>query len=278
MGLALAAGAGGAGLSACKKQPPPPPPPAAAPPAAAAPAAPPLPDIQCPPAETFASLGGPGRVLRTACVVFSPGRYWLGTALSYADKPAGKPAKPGKPGKPGAVGAGLDPRLYFLSGSPSSKVMLFDVQPLPVQAIEALIQDSKEVGVQIRRTRDDRSLVRLGITGSKGDATRPDVRELGLLLQLVAHKPPQILWVGAGDQTTTQGDCITEQTVDFEMLFRTRLERFAGGKSRPVPGGKAEACAGGGGPSMQETVAFQAVPLARGRILGEDAPPAPARP
>jgi hypothetical protein len=246
--------------AACKKQSPPPPP--ATPPAAAkAPAAPPLPEITCPPESTFTSLGGKGRVLHTACTVFSPGRYWLATTLSYDQKP----------GK-----AGRAPKLSFLSGSPGGRIIVFDVQPLPVAPIEALIKDNKQVGVQIRRTRDDRSLVRLGVTGSSGNPAKPDLREIGMLLQLVAHQPPKILWTGPGDQITTSGDCISEERVEFEMLFRTRLERFNMTKSRPVVGGSPEACAAG--PSMQETVAFQGVALARGRTLGEDAPPAPSKP
>ena len=245
-----------ASVSACKKKAPPPAPAPAAPAAAQVPPAPPLPEIHCPPEDTFAALGGKGRVLRTACVVFAPGRYWLGTALSYDDKPS-------------KGGVGRSPKLSFLSGSPAGKVMVFDVQPLPTAAIEALIKDSKQVGVQIRKTRDDRALVRLGVTGSGGDPA-VDLREVGMLLQLVAHKPPSILWTGPGDQITTEGGCISEQRVEFEMLFRTRLERFSITRTRPVAGGKPEAC--GAGPSMQETVGFQGVPLARGRVLGEDAP------
>ena len=59
-----------------------------------------------------------------------------------------------------------------------------------------------------------------------------------MLLQLVAHQPPKILWTGPGDQITTEGGCISEQLVEFEMLFRTRLERFNITRSRPVAGGK----------------------------------------
>jgi hypothetical protein len=247
-------------VPACKKKATPPAPAPAAPAAAQVPPAPPLPEIHCPPEDTFAPLGGKGRVLRTACVVFAPGRYWLGTALSYDDK-LGK--------TPGQGGAGRTPKLSFLSGSPGGKVMVFDVQPLPTAAIEALIKDSKQVGVQIRKTRDDRSLVRLGVTGSGGDPAL-DLREVGMLLQLVAHKPPSLLWTGPGDQIAVEGGCLSEQRVEFEMLFRTRLERFSMTRTRPVAGGKPEACAAG--PSMQETVAFQGVPLPRGRALGEDAP------
>jgi len=249
--------------AACKKQSPPPPPatPPPAPAAAKAPAAPPLPEITCPPESTFTPLGGKGRVLHTACTVFSPGRYWLATTLSYDQKP----------GK-----AGRAPKMSFLSGSPGGRIIVFDVQPLPVAAIAALIKDNKQVGVQIRRTREDRSLVRLGITGSSANPAKPDLREIGMLLQLVAHQPPKILWTGPGDQITTEGDCISEQRVEFEMLFRTRLERFNMTRTRPVEGGKPEACAAG--PSMQETVAFQGVSLARGRTLGEDPPPAPTKP
>ena len=218
---------------------------------------PPLPEIHCPPAETFAALGGKGRALHTDCVVFAPGRYWLATALSH-DLKTGKNA-----------------RLHFLSGSPASRVMVFDVQPLPAAEIESLVKESGKggkVGVRIRRTRDDKALVRLGITSQRGDDSKPELREIGLLLQLVAHAPPKLLWIGPGDQVSTGADgCITEQVVDFELLFRTRLERFVMTGSRPAPGAKAASC--GSGPSMQDTVAVKAVSLPRGRVLGEDAGP-----
>jgi hypothetical protein len=251
-------------VPACKRQSPPPAPPPTAPPAqpaAKAPPAPPPPQIACPPESTFTPLGGKGRVLHTACTVFSPNSYWLAATLSY-DQQKGK--------------AGRAPKLSFLSGSAGGKVIVFDIQPLPVAAIEKLIKDNKQVAVQIRRTREDRSLVRLGVTGSSANPAKPDLSEIGMLLQLVAHQPPKILWTGPGDQITTKGDCISEERVEFEMLFRSRLERFNVTKSRPVVGGSPEACAAG--PSMQETVAFKGVALARGRTLGEDSPPDPAKP
>jgi hypothetical protein len=253
-----AVGLFGVGLGAgCKKQPPPPPPaPPPMKPVAAAPAAapsPPLPAIPCPPAETFAPLKEKGRALRTDCVEFSPGRYWLAGALSYDEK------------------TGKKPRLHLLSGGTGPRIIVFDVEPLPAADIEALIKQSKEIGVKVRKTREDRALVRMGITGRWGTPERPEQREAGILLQLAAHAPPKMLWMGPGDQTTTGNDgCISEQAIDFELLFRTRLERFTMVRARPVPGGKPAAPCGAG-PSMQDSVSYQPRALAAGRPLVAEA-------
>jgi hypothetical protein len=174
------------------------------------PPSPPLPDIKCPPPETFAPVstqqGRALRALRTDCVVFSPGRYWLAAALSYDQK------------------TGKAPRLHLLSGGTGSRIIVFDVEPLPTTEVEALIKQSKEVAVTVRKTREDRALVRMGIIGRSGTPDRPEQREAGILLQLAAHAPPKMLWLGPGDQTTTGNDgCITEQAIDFELLFRSRL-------------------------------------------------------
>jgi hypothetical protein len=59
--------------------------------------------------------------------------------------------------------------------------------------------------------------------------------------------------------------CITEQVVDFELLFRTRLERFTSQRSRPAPGAKNPSCTTG--PSMQDSVPYQPVALKKGRLL-----------
>jgi hypothetical protein len=241
----------------CKKKQQPPPPPTQA----AAPGAPatPLPDIKCPAPETFAPLGteqgSPSRAFRTDCVVFAPGRYWLASALSYEDK------------------TGKAPRLHLMSGGTGDRIIVFDVEPLPSAEIEALVKQSKEVGVKIRKTHDDRALVRLGVTGRSGTSERPELREVGMLLQLAAHQPPRVLWVGPGDQVSTGADgCINEQVVDFELLFRTRLERFTVVRARPAPGAKAANCPTG--PSMQDSVSYQPVPLKKGRpLVAEAAPP-----
>jgi hypothetical protein len=198
------------------------------------------------------------RALRSACVVFAPGRFWLAAVLGYDEK------------------TGKNPRLAMISGSPSSKMMVFDVAPLPVAPIEKLLAESKEVNVHIRKTRDDHALVRMGISGGPDD--KPDSREIGVLLQLVAHQPPKILWVGDGDKVTTEANgCIVEQTVDFELLFRTRLEQFTLGKVRPGPGGTVPpACQVS--PSTQESLNYQALALPPGHVYDPATPAAAAVP
>lgn len=269
-------------VSACKKAPPPPPTPTTV--AQPVQKAPELPTIHCPPQETFIPFlveppaetkgegadksgkakaavakkpaGGknPPRTLRTDCVVFAPGRFWLATALSYDEK------------------TGKNPRLGLFSGSPGGRTILFDVAPLPTGPIEKLIAESKEVGVQIRKTRNDQSLVRLGVKGGPG-GDKADFREVGLLLQLVAHQPPKILWAGEGDQVTTGPDgCVGEQLVEFELLFRTRLERFNVGRIRPGADGKVPATCQAD-PSTQDSVSYQPIALGTGRTFGGTAVP-----
>ena len=240
-------------VSGCRKKAEPPAP--AKPPATSAPAAPET-VVNCPGKETFAPMEtAKGRVLHSDCVVYAPGRYWLATTLSYEEK------------------TGKSPKLSFLTGGFGPRITVFDVEPMPAEEITKLVSGSREVAVKIRRTRSDSALVRLGVMGTQGDAAKPESREVGMLLQLVAHAPPKLLWVGPGDQTTVGSDgCINEQVVDFELLFRTRLERFTTQKSRPVPGGKAGSCASSAGPSMQDSVAYQPVALKKGRPLHGEPP------
>jgi hypothetical protein len=271
---------------ACKKAAPPPPPAAPAAPVAAVAKAPPLPPVPCPAAEGFAPFladagppapevkdakgkptkakpakkpgtlrgqGGPTRALRSSCVEFAPGRFWLAAVLTYDE------------------GSGKNPRLGLVSGgAPDSRWILFDVTPLPTEQIEKLLASSAQTGVQIRKTRNDTGLVRLGVTGGPGGG-KPDQQEVGLLLQLMAHKPPHILWEGPGDHIATGDDgCVTEQSVDFELLFRTRLERFTIGKIRPDASGKIPPTCKSD-PSMQESMNMSPVPLAPGRAFAEAA-------
>jgi hypothetical protein len=292
-----AAFAGGFGIvllglvaAGCKKAPPPAPPPPPAAPILRAPPEPPLPPISCasselllaaflaepapattPAAPTAAGKAAPAvkpkpakktagkaptRALRSACVVFAPGRFWLAAVLGYDEK------------------TGKNPRLALISGSPSSKLMVFDVAPLPPAPIEKLLAESKEVNVHIRKTREDHGLVRMGISGGPDD--KPDSREVGILLQLVAHQPPKILWVGDGDQVTTDAEgCIIEQAVDFELLFHTRLEQFTITKVRPGPGGViSPKCKTS--PSTQESLNYQALALPPGHVFDPATLTAPA--
>ena len=236
----------------CRKKSPPGPPPSAQPAPASRPLAarPDAAPISCPAPEAFASLAAQkGRQLRTGCVVLYEGFYWGAAALTYDEKGPAQPA------------------LHFLTGGPHSRTLAFDVEPAPAKEIEALIRGSREVAVAIRRPRGDRSLVRMGVVGRSGTAEKPESREIGVLLQLVAHSPPKILWWGPGDQTTVEANgCVNEQTVDFELLFRTRLQRFTTSRARPPAGGKpGTACSPGS--SMQDEVAYQATPVKSPRPL-----------
>jgi len=241
IGLALAGG------PACKKKAPPEAESDKAP--AAAQKGPAGPSLECPPPTTFAPLSTEkGRKLETACVVFASGLYWLATALEYDEK------------------TGANPALYFMSGNASGRVMVYDLKPAPTEAIQKLIQDSKRVSMQIRRTHNDNALVRLGVMGHMGEGENADRVEVGMLLKLVAHAPPQVLWVGEGDRRVTGPDgCVEEQVIDFELLFRTRLEKFATARAYPAPGNKTATCRPG--PSMQDSVAFKPVSLERPRPL-----------
>ena len=183
-------GAARPGGPACKKAPPPAP--ARARPARAAggrprPLAARAPDaapISCPARGRLRQPGGrpqgDGAAARTACTVLYEGFYWGATALSFAEKGPPRPV------------------FHFLTGGPHSRTLVYDVEPAPAKEIEALIRSSKQVAVTIRRTRGDRSLVRMGVTGQSGSPTRPESREIGVLLQLVAHAPPEGPVVGPG--------------------------------------------------------------------------------
>jgi hypothetical protein len=88
-----------------------------------------------------------------------------------------------------------------------------------------------------------------------------------VVLQMVAHKPPRVLWVGTGDQVRVEGGCVTEQAVGFEMPFGTRLEVVRSVRARPAEaGGKLPAgCASS--PGTQEPVDFKPVSLKPPRVL-----------
>lgn len=224
------------GLAACKKKPPPP----------AAAARPPGPDptsVVCPPADKLTrgvEKDQPGRTVRTACIVFAPGYYWLGAALSYDAKTSG------------------DVRLHMLSGGQAQRIT--DIDPLPAAALSDLIKKSDEVEVRIRKAGADNRLVRLGVMGRRGGSKQPEGDEIGLVLQLVAHAPPKLLWVGEGDSIRTSDGCTIEQLVNFEMPFGNRLEMITSAR-----GSGAGKC--GGGPASQQQIESKGVPLKAGRPL-----------
>lgn len=197
-----------------------------------------LPTIVCPPADklTKAVEGDQkGRTVKTACVVFAPGYYWLAAAVSYEPK------------------TGANPRVHMISGGMAGRIS--DIDPLPSAAITDLVKTSDDVDVQIRKGSDNR-LVRMGVRGRHGD----DSDEVGMVLQLVAHAPPKLLWVGAGDQKRTGGGCTTERRVDFEMPFGTRLEMMTAVRATGGPECK-------GGPTSQEQIESRGVAQKAGRDL-----------
>ena len=179
-----------------------------------------------------------GRAVRAACVVFAPGDYWLGVAVSYDPKTTS------------------EVRLHLLSGGQAQRIS--EIEPIPTDAIAALIKKSDAVEVHIRKGPDNR-LVRLGVVGRRG-GQKPEADEVGMVLQLVAHAPPRLLWVGPGDEVRTTDGCTVERTVDFEMPFGNRLEMISSVRAK---GGSN--CTSG--PSSQEQIESKGVALKAGRAL-----------
>jgi hypothetical protein len=228
----LAALLGLAPLAGCKKAAPPPGRAALVKPGAN------LPTITCPPNDKLVhavEADQKGRTVRTACVVFAPGYYWLAAAVSYDPK------------------TGADVRMHLVSGGMADRIS--DVDPLPAAAITDLIKKSDEIDVQIRKGPDNR-LVRMGVRGRQGKSTE----EIGMVLQLVAHAPPKLLWIGPGDQLRAADGCTVERTIDFEMPFGNRLEKVTTMRAK---GG--HDCTAG--PTSQEQVETRGVALKAGRTL-----------
>lgn len=196
-----------------------------------------------PPAELEALLAEPGRSVRTACHAHGDVPYWLGAALSVDPTGAG------------------EPRLQFLSGGITSRGIVFEVEPLPDGALRDLVSGSESVEVRVRVGRGNRSLVRLGVLGRRAAKEGVLGEELAAVLQLTAHAPPRLLWAGAGDRITAEGNCVVEQQVDFQMLFGKQLDMVTSYRSAP-------GCPGG--PGTQEPLAVRPTPLAPGRRLGGD--------
>jgi hypothetical protein len=203
--------------------------------------------ISCPAPEALAALvKEPSRIVRTDCVVYSPGFFWLAIALTTAEKP---PAAP---------------RLILLSGGGTPTPIAFDVDPMPAAAIERLNDGTRQLGVQIRKTRSSQHLVRLGVVARRPDGI--EWEEVGILLQLAAHKPPNLLWTGPGDAAFLGADgCLTERRIEFEMPFRTDLQMFTTSTSRPTKP-TAKNCPPSG-PGTQEAVGYRPLPLKPGRKL-----------
>jgi hypothetical protein len=231
-------------LAGCRKRPSQPPVPRAAPAAQTG-------SVRCPaPAALAVLVAEPGRTVRVDCFPYSPQYFWTAAALSYDPKGAGPP-----------------PRLSFVTGGPGLATLAFDIDPGPTAAIDHLIRASQGVGVRIKPARSRQHLVRLGVIGQHDPRASEGLQseELGLVLQLVAHAPPKLIWTGPADQTVIGPDgCVTERTLEFEMPFRRDLEVFTSSQARAAAGGKA--CPSGG-PGTQETVPARGIALKAARIL-----------
>jgi hypothetical protein len=232
----------GAFAAGCKRKPPPP----AAQPAAlsAKPGA--APGVPCPPVASIAApLAEPGRTVHVGCVDYSS-YFWAATALSVDD--AGK----------------SPPRLTFVTGGPGMGMYAFDVDPGPTKQIEELIKTSTSITARAARTRSQQHLLRMGVVGQKDGGASS---EIALVLQLVAHSAPQIVWAGNGDQVSVGADgCIVERTLEFEMPFRRDIQVFTQTRAHPPAGGK-QVCSPQG-PGTQDTYTARGVPLKSGRALG----------
>jgi hypothetical protein len=198
--------------------------------------------VVCPPGDRLVHAvekDQPGRAVKAACVVFAPGYYWLGAAVSYDPKTNG------------------DVRVHMISGGQAERIS--DVDPLPAAALAELVKNSDEVEARIRRGPDNR-LVRLGVLGRRKNQ-QPEAEEIGMVLQLKAHAPPLLIWVGPGDQVSTQDGCHLERSVDFEMPFGNRLEMITSTRAKGGgPGCKS-------GPGSQEQIESKGVALKAGRVL-----------
>jgi hypothetical protein len=174
----------------------------------------------CPSAESLARMvQEPGRTVKADCVSYAPGFFWMGASLSHD-------------------GAGGDPRVSLIYGGQPARA--FAIEPLPGEVLTRLIKENPgDLRVSVRKPSADSHLVRVGIFGLHGgDKAQAD--EVVMVLKLVAHAPPQLLWTGPGDQVRTGDGCVAERTVDFDMPFGDRLEMTTMARAhRQDPKGKA---------------------------------------
>jgi hypothetical protein len=199
--------------------------------------------VVCPPPDRLARAveqDQKGRAVHTACVVFAPGYYWLGAAVSYDPKTKS------------------DVRVHMLTGGAAQRIS--EVEPLPAEALSALIKSSDTVEARIRKAGSETRLVRMGVMGRRSGGKQPEAEEVGMVLQLVAHAAPKLLWVGAGDEVRTEGGCTIDRTVDFEMPFGNRLEMITSARGKGGP-----QC--GGGPASQQQIESRGVSIKIGRPL-----------
>jgi hypothetical protein len=198
--------------------------------------------VVCPPIERIVHAveqDQKGRAVRASCVVFAPGYYWLGAAVSYDPKTKG------------------DVRVHMISGGQSPRIS--DVDPLPAAALAELVKNSDDVEARIRRGSDNR-LVRMGVLGRRKNQ-QPEAEEIGMVLQLKAHAPPLLIWIGQGDQSSTQDGCHLERSVDFEMPFGNRLEMITTTRAKGTGAGCKSS------PGSQEQIETKGLALKAGRTL-----------
>jgi hypothetical protein len=232
------------GLGCKRKQKPAEAPPAAAP-AAAGPGAPPGGGVKCPPTNVLARAVHAGNAVAD-CEVLGMGYYWMGVVLAYDATPA----------------------LTLLSGGLSGQTLAYALEPAPTEAIARLVRDFPSVSVSLRSSPSDRSLVRVGVRGAKSPDANAPAEEIVVLLQLVAHAPPKIMWEGEGNQVTVRPDgCVIERGVDFSMAFGRRIQLVTSQKARPAePAGPLPAdCVAG--PWFQESISPKGLALKDGRPL-----------
>lgn len=206
----------------------------------------------CPPSDAIArAFAEPGRSVRVGCHAFTGFTHWMAVVVSYADS------------GPAAT------RVQLVSGGVGPRMTAFDV-PVPAAALDPLVRSGRTVEAHLRPSSS--SLMRIGVTARRGDSAAPDDEEIAALLQLVAHKAPRLIWVGAGDRVTAEGGCVIERKVDFQSLFNSRIDMVTGTRARPQPGAKVAEGACSGGPGMQEPLAANPVALPPGRAVEMPAP------
>jgi hypothetical protein len=175
----------------------------------------------CPAPDALARLvQESGRTVKSDCVSYAPGFFWLGVSLSHD-------------------AAGATPRMSLIYGG--QPLRAFPLEPLPLDVLTRLIKDNPtDLRVSIRKPTTDSHLVRIGVFGLHG-GERTEADEMVAVLKLVAHAPPQLLWTGPGDQVRTTADgCVAERTVDFDVPFGDKLEMTTMSRShRKDPKGKA---------------------------------------
>jgi hypothetical protein len=199
----------------------------------------------CPDTTAIAKiLGEPAALLRSGCFGFPYGTYWMAGVVHH-DRKTGAP-----------------PRVQLVAGGSGPGATVFDVKGPATETVAALAKRSDDLEVTLKAGR--RSLVRFGIAGRRGGTSE----EIAIVLQLVAHSPPKLVWVGAGDQVTAAANgCVSETRVSFDTLFGSRLEIYVNHRARRADDKPGPPCPAAGLGS-QETVQMNGVALEAGRRVG----------